>query len=804
MMATLCLATWLATAPLATAQFERAIVLPPAEVDGLDSASATHLENANRFLAERQWAEAVEAVRRVQEGDSARLVRVDLARPTDGFELYITAAEYCQWRLAALAEEAPDALAHYRRLVDPLAESWLREGSAKNDESLLKRVVNQAFASASGDEALLKLGDLALARGDQATARAAWQRIAPGLNVPPSAAAALRAPVGSPLWLPLRKFDFVRDGAQLRLLLDSPGKPMPGCYPNTDLELADIRARLVLASLLEGSQERAKIELAILRLMHPPAEGQLAGRRGRYADLLQSLVDESAAWPAPRALPGWITFGGNAARGKIAADDVDLAGQPLWSFELPRLTSDRDAVGTGRLRVADDMKSLLSYHPVVVDQTVLLRLDARGNSYVIALALTTGQKLWQVDYSRGLADGPAAEVGGDEAFAVSDAHADLTRHVGVARYTLTAHGNRIFARMGSPITWPSDRRQARWLAKDQGFLLGLDLQSQGKPLEGFPIRPESSEWSFEGPPLCDGQYCYLAMRRAQGARSQLYLAAYELQTAAGEPVDLRDENVRPRGRLAWRTRLASAAEIGAGDLDQVSQLLVTKDGGRLYLNSGAGFVAAVSADNGRLLWLVKYPRAAFRTGDPDQPEDHAFRDLVPCLAYQDLVIAAPADSDRVFALDAATGQLAWTLQPGEANDIVHLLGARGDKLMASGDRMYWIDVNTGRVLTQFPAGLPAAAGQAAASPRGLGRGTLAGKHVWFPTRESIFVFDQEPSLTDFGWQPKLIREIPLVPRGITGGNLVLANGVLLIATGERLVAFDEIGPSAGERGALAP
>ena len=47
------------------------------------------------------------------------------------------------------------------------------------------------------------------------------------------------------------------------------------------------------------------------------------------------------------------------------------------------------------------MKSLLSYHPIVVDQTVLLRLDARGNSYVVALDLKTGQRLWQVDYSRG-------------------------------------------------------------------------------------------------------------------------------------------------------------------------------------------------------------------------------------------------------------------------------------------------------------------------------------------------------------------------------------------------------------------
>jgi hypothetical protein len=57
------------------------------------------------------------------------------------------------------------------------------------------------------------------------------------------------------------------------------------------------------------------------------------------------------------------------------------------------------------------------------------------------------------------------------------------------------------------------------------------------------------------------------------------------------------------------------------------------------------------------------------------------------------------------------------------------------------------------------------------------------------------VFDVQPAATDFGFQPRPAREIPLTPRGVTGGNLVLADGVMLIATGDRLVAFDELGPA---------
>lgn len=801
MLATTAALAVLCTGPLPAQVIERALTLPAADVEQIDSASAAHLENAKRFLAEEQWAEAVEAIRRVQEGEPSRLIRVDLAVPIQSFERYVTVGEYCQWRLAALAADAPEALAHYRRLVDPLAEGWLKEGVAANDEALLRRVVDQAFASSFADEALLKWGDLALSRGEHATARAAWQRIAPGLTVPPAAAKALRASAGSPLWLPLVKFDFAQHGEELRRKLDQPVIAPLSCYPETDLEVAAVRARLVLCSILEGSRPRAEIELQVLRLLHPAAEGELAGRSGRYADLLQSLLDESAGWPPPRMDADWPTLAGDAARNKRAASDVAIAGQPLWSYALPRLDSEREWIGAGRLRVADDDQALLGYHPIVVGQTVLQRLDARGDSYIVALDLKSGEELWRVDYSRGLVEqadegnGSRAAADARAPFEVSDAHADLRRHLGVARYTLHANGDKLFARMGSPITVPRAARQELWAVGDQGFLLGLDLKTQGKPLEGFPIRPESNAWTFEGPPICDGSLFYTAMRRVEGARSQLFLAAYELQTTVGEPVGDREENARRRGRLRWRTRLASSATLAGGEIDQLTHLLVTQQGGTLFLNTNAGVVAAVNAADGRLLWLVKYPRVAVRTGDPDRPDDHLFRDLVPCLAYKDLLIIAPADSDRIFALESATGQIAWSLAPGEAADVVHLLGIHGDTLVASGDRLYWIDANTGRVLTQFPGGSATAAGLAAPSPRGLGRGILAGEHVWFPTRDSVFVFDIQPAATDFGFQPRLAREIALSPRGVTGGNLVLADGVLLIATGDRLVAFDELGPT---------
>jgi hypothetical protein len=118
--------------------FERPSMLAPADVDLLDSAAATHLESAKKFLAEKQWEEAVDAIRRVMESDAGRLVKVSEDRKLpEGFERLIPVPEFCQWRLAALGTEAPEALAHYRKLVDPLAEKWLAEGTAKRDQRLL-------------------------------------------------------------------------------------------------------------------------------------------------------------------------------------------------------------------------------------------------------------------------------------------------------------------------------------------------------------------------------------------------------------------------------------------------------------------------------------------------------------------------------------------------------------------------------------------------------------------------------------------------------------------------------------------
>src|SRR5690606_3079594 len=104
--------------------------------------------------------------------------------------------------------------------------------------------------------------------------------------------------------------------------------------------------------------------------------------------------------------------------------------------------------------------------------------------------------------------------------------------------------------------------------------------------------------------------------------------------------------------------------------------------------------------------------------------------------------------------------------------------------------LYWLDRSSGQLTAQFPPPRRQAAGMTAASPRGYGRGVLSDKRVYWPTRDAIYVFWQDPVPSPQGWQAALARApIQLGHRGAEGGHLSVASGVLMIATADRLLAL---------------
>ena len=168
------------------------------------------------------------------------------------------------------------------------------------DTSLLQRIVDRTFVSSYGDNALYALGELALAQGDHTGARWHWERLDPSLRCPDG------WPLpgtdgGQPLWLAVGQANWDTHGDRIQVSLrDPPVSRNWLAYPDTDLRLADLRARLTWVSILEGSPRRAQIELELLRRLHPGATGRLGGRRVDYAESLSQRLDQSRQWPAPR------------------------------------------------------------------------------------------------------------------------------------------------------------------------------------------------------------------------------------------------------------------------------------------------------------------------------------------------------------------------------------------------------------------------------------------------------------------------------------------------------------------------
>ena len=324
---------------------------------------------------------------------------------------------------------------------------------------------------------------------------------------------------------------------------------------------------------------------------------------------------------------------------------------------------------------------------------------------------------------------------------------------------MTAHDGKLFARMGGPISGRSRNRGA----SQNSYLVCLDLDKQGAVVWKYPSDDEprqADSWTFEGSPVSDGENVYVGMRRGD-VRPQAHVACFDART----------------GQLRWR-RFVSAAETPARGLaEEITHTLLTLAEGTLYYNTNLGSVAALSAEDGRIRWVSLYRRAV--GGDLSSLAAHYYRDLNPCVFYRGKLFVAPSDSEEVFALDAATGEMLWSSP--HPSDAVHLLGVGGGNLIASGHRLWWLDIETGKVIQRFPE-------SPTAGVRGYGRGVIVGDEVYWPTRTDIRIFPCQPIFETRETQ----LPINLQTRGATGGNLVVDDGYLLIATADKLFGFTHL------------
>ncbi|MEX0794112.1 MAG: PQQ-binding-like beta-propeller repeat protein, partial [Pirellulaceae bacterium] len=752
----------------------RVIESPPTDfstsvdLQGLQNESRNLLTQTDQLLEAEAWQEAISLVRKISGDHGDQLVaagQIELGEE-ESFEYFIDLRTHLRKRLVTLAHFEPEFLAAYRRQVDPIAIPRIEAAIAAGDVTRLQEVVQEYFLSSTADQALFRLGDLLLEQGRLSDARLVWERIATEFRVPADPEQRLLAFPGQPLWLAVDGLDWERhqDYLQRQLAADS-DETSPLSYPDSGIPLSDVWARLALASWLEGSRHRAEVELEILRRFYPAATGTMGGREVVLAEFLARMLESEL--PAMRGSPrdgDWPTFAGDFSRTKIAtADAVSPNYKQLWEvrIESQELTK-KESLSRETSLLAEDADSLLSTHPVVIGSNVFIQDHTRVRGFRLedgkpAFPSTDNEDFDPENLERGRFNpGDAGELRGQREGVfgrrIRDRVTNLNESLGAPRFTLSAKDQLLVARRGDTV--PSLQANPNRRTRRKADLLIFNLRQEGKLLQTIsPTADIEDNWEFEGTGVSDGRYIYCGVTKG-GIREETAIACYEVET----------------GSLVWRRSISTTEPYGVGmvsdgNVPHQTHNLLTLEQGVLYYNTNRGVVTALDATSGRFLWLTRYPRKTLRTQTLAEANVTLQRDLNPCIVTRGMVITMPMDSDRIFALDAATGQLVWQTVP-EGINATHLLGATEEDLLVSGEHLFWIHLESGKIRAQYPTGTSEPGSQ----PVGYGRGVIADDKVYWPTRKGVHVLETKLE----GTQAKqAIDPINLFKLGFGGGNVLV-------------------------------
>ena len=680
------------------------------------------LESAREHIIEGQWEPAVAILQELIDSSGDTLIPVEVGR-------YSNTGDYCH----LLISQFPDAgLQAYRDRVDAQAREWFEAGQAALDETLLLRVIENAFNSSFGDEALWLAGELAFDRGQYALARQYWSLLVPS-------------------------GEDADDGSAAPDSLDDPAAVPPPIYltyPDPSPTKQVVLARLVLCSIFEGDTTRANRELAICRTQFPDATGTLAGRTGILVDILSDVLLETTSWNDVETVSNAKTApGGRLSRSGLPGP-TPRTREMIWRQSIPGnrfqgLTS----------RTALETEAPPSFFPLVDQGAVFIC----GADSVFAFDLATGRAKWAIDDN-------------DDGRIYSNIlERPVTPHLppaGLAWYALCLSEGRLYARMGPPVM-----RRSRNEGNSFSEIIGLDVaQREGElvfhvtsdVLDPDAESPEATSWSFEGTPLVSDGRVYVSARRGF-PEDETVVTCFDANSS----------------RLLWRRKVCASLKRAGDRFNLIGQNLLALGDGRLFLTTGTGAVAALDAANGRIQWVVTYQSDGKNA--PHELSDPRRHGLTPCVFHRGIVYAAPNDSNLIYALDAATGHPLWRQQ--YPDQILHIVGVIDGRLILSGQSIWAVDARTGA------AAWPQRIGFADPAGRGYGRPAASHEFLYWPTRDEILRIDHHHGI--------VVGRIRLREDfRQSGGNLVIADGKLLIAQPDGLVALGSVND--GENRKAAP
>ena len=376
---------------------------------------------------------------------------------------------------------------------------------------------------------------------------------------------------------------------------------------------AGLEATLRLAQIdLErglGAQSLRRLERVA---EHPDLVGD-ARRRAEAIEALARWVEGDAAANGLEAPPPARTASDPFGAG-TAGDPPSPAWRSVWSVELPDAPfrrAFRELKQTGRLvprtatRIAED-GNLLVAMPSADADTVYLN----EGHVVRAIDRLSRRERWRVSLEDGEVDNLGA-VGDPTLVAVADGIAVTV--AGHAICTVRTGAGRIVA-------LDAEDGSIRWRTR----LADEAAESIGEGTDLFPY----------GTPAVAGDAVLVLARRVTNRLDSVdYLACLALED----------------GSLRWLSRLGSSGGIRLGGMRPFSIPLV--EGGRGFVSSSVGVVAAVEIADGEIAWLRRMPVPLRDTRLSVEP----WEVQVP-VAIGGSILAIAPDQASILRLDASSGR----------------------------------------------------------------------------------------------------------------------------------------------------
>lgn len=288
----------------------------------------------------------------------------------------------------------------------------------------------------------------------------------------------------------------------------------------------------------------------------------------------------------------------------------------------------------------------------------------------------------------------------------------------------------------------------------------------------------AERFTVVSPPVIHAGRAIVQCARTRG-RIELHVAAFDLGT----------------GELAWSTPVITGQRqlnmFGRMEQEFVAPPVVCSPEGRAFVLTQLGVVACLDAFSGAPLWEASYEQVPLTAGRWRRAGTLAsvWRNGPPVL-HEDAVLAAPFDCPHLMALDAATGEVRWSMRQtrlclaadptGRTREVNQLLGVREGLLVLGGERVAAFEAASDSLARQAPSRLAWAfppVGADALPSRWLPAPVLSGRSVLVPDERELVELDLVTG-----------RRLALLPWPVSDGrrldgNLLLDDGAFFIVDG---------------------